>query len=89
MLAEKERLEGVALLVSGGETWPAVLFSAVDFFAVADLDDEDDELLVLNRIDNPIITFSDSIECSSPTSFFTPCGRGFSRSDLSRLTMRF
>ncbi len=50
------------LLASGGKTWSAVFFSAVGFFAVADLDDEDDELLVLNRIDDPVITFSDSIE---------------------------
>lgn len=44
------------LLASGGKTWSAVFFSAVGFFAVADLDDEDDELLVLNRIDDPVIT---------------------------------
>ena len=66
-----------------------MFFSAVDFFAVADLDDEGDELLVLNRIDDSVITFSDSIEISSPASFFTLGGRGFSRSDLSRLKMRF
>jgi hypothetical protein len=41
---------------------PAVLCSAIDFFAVADLDDKDDELLVLNRIDDSVGTFSDSIE---------------------------
>jgi hypothetical protein len=41
---------------------PAALCSAVNFFAVADLDDKDDELLILNRIDDSVVPFSDSIE---------------------------
>jgi len=34
----------------------------VDFFAVADLHDEDDQFLVLNRIDDAIVSFSNAIQ---------------------------
>ena len=33
-----------------------------DLLAIANLDNEDDQLLVLNRIDDPIVAFSDAIE---------------------------
>jgi hypothetical protein len=59
MVVEKERLGGSS---GAREAWPAALCSAVDVFAVSNLDDEHDELLVLNRIDDPAITISDSIE---------------------------
>jgi hypothetical protein len=34
----------------------------VDLLAIANLEDEDDQLFVLNRIDDPIVAFSDAID---------------------------
>jgi len=46
-----------------------MFFSAVDIFAVADLHDKDDEFLVLNRIDDPVIAFTDTIQILFPGEF--------------------
>ena len=68
---------------------PAVLFLAIDFLAVADLHDEDDEFLVSNRIDDPVVTLADTIQIIFTSQLLHTCGRGFSRRDISRLTIRF
>ena len=39
-----------------------MLLSAVDFFTVSNLDDEDNQRFVLNCINDPVGTFLDSIE---------------------------
>lgn len=48
--------------MGGGEACPAGLLSAVHFFAVAGLDDEDNELHVFNRVNDSVISFSGSME---------------------------
>lgn len=36
--------------------------STIDFFTVADLDDKDDQFLVVDRINDPIVALADSIQ---------------------------
>jgi hypothetical protein len=59
----------------------------IDVLVIADLDDENDKFLVLNRIENSKIALPDSIKegpqrgpCSCPALLYSGnlCGRGFS-----------
>ena len=43
--------------------YPSVVLPlAIDFFTVSDLDDQNDQFLVLDRVDDPIIAFADTVE---------------------------
>lgn len=47
-------------------------FSAIDFFTVANLDDQDDQLLILDRVDDPVIAFANTVERVFASEFLHP-----------------
>lgn len=62
---------------------------AVDFLEVTDLDDEHESRPVLNGVDNSVVAFADPKEIFFAGEFLHAMRRGFSRRDLSLLTIRF
>ena len=39
---------------------------AINFFSVSDLDDQDDQIIILNRVDDPVVSFADTVEMVFP-----------------------
>jgi hypothetical protein len=51
---------------------PGFLPLAINFFSVSDLDDQDNQFIILNRVDDSVVSFADTVEIVFTGQFLHP-----------------
>lgn len=56
----------------GIQNVPVFLRLAIHFFSVSDLDDQDDQFIIVNCVDDPVVSFADTVEVVFTGQFLHP-----------------